>query len=522
MMTGLPNPLRRRLARRLIGAAASVLSTAAGLAQDFPMERGVPAGDAGRPAPVFFPPTPPPLGRPVSRLAAPVGGRHVAPPELALYLNEIFYPPLSTRLAKNDLPAKIREKLDAYRDAKTKLQAELRAEFERTRDADATARRTALEALARQQAPRLAQLEQTAEDLRAELNTGETDWSAFREWRLGGAGRSARGDSPSEVAQVMRATAYYQAGLLPAQRRLLREIALEVAVSAEDEAKAAAAQPFLFFPPEPARVLLPDDLPADLAALVGDFQTRKSALKKELYDLVYAEDSATFGFTRTAKFRSLAGRQAARLAELERLADRIRAGLRLLPDPTPPPPRSPLPPALTERTIALIHHRASLQNETRTKLDDLGLQLRALAILLGYQFDGEGIKTQIVPLRRGQPRGAPDSPQLADLRAKVSAVEADYRARNEVLVAEINALRSDVAQVLRTSTPATVDNALNEVARYMALRDNEEGYRDYRLAVFEPGLSPEQRRLVFDGAMEKLSLPLPRGDLQPMRRAATW
>jgi len=37
--------------------------------------------------------------------------------------------------------------------------------------------------------------------------------------------------------------------------------------------------------------------------------------------------------------------------------------------------------------------------------------------------------------------------------------------------------------------------------------------RDYRNAMLQPGLSPEQRRLLFDGALQKLALPLPRGEL---------
>ena len=41
-------------------------------------------------------------------------------------------------------------------------------------------------------------------------------------------------------------------------------------------------------------------------------------------------------------------------------------------------------------------------------------------------------------------------------------------------------------------------------------------YRDYQTAVFQPGLSPEQRRLLFDGALQKLALPLPDG--QPPRQ----
>lgn len=478
--------------------------------------------DTGQPALVFFPPIPPPLGRPVSKLTTPPGGRQAPPSELGLFINEIFYPPLSTRLARGKLPPPLRQKLDDYRAAKTRLQAEFHAEFSRLRDAEPDARRVALEALARRQAAPLAQLELTAEALRAELNTSDTDWSAFRQWRLGNAGRGDRGDSPNEVAQVLRATAYYQTGLLPAQRRLLREISLEVAMSAEDAEKAAAAQPFLFFVPEPARVTLPDDLTSDLALLVAEFTSKKSTLKKELFDLAYAEDNATFAFSRNSKFKELASRQAPRLAELERLADRIRAGLRLLPDTTPAPPRSPLPPALTERTVALVQKRLLLQGETRDRLDEVGAQLRSVGARLGYQFDGETIKTQVVPGRRTDALPEEVRTRLADLRARVSTIENDYRTRAEAVLAELNLLRRETGEAIGRTAPEQIDARLNDAIRYVAERDNQEGYRDYRLAVFEPGLSPEQRRLVFDGAMEKLSLPLPRGEYQPTRRAATW
>ena len=36
-------------------------------------------------------------------------------------------------------------------------------------------------------------------------------------------------------------------------------------------------------------------------------------------------------------------------------------------------------------------------------------------------------------------------------------------------------------------------------------------YRDYQTAVLLPGLSPEQRRLLFGAAVEQLALPLPAG-----------
>jgi hypothetical protein len=87
----------------------------------------------------------------------------------------------------------------------------------------------------------------------------------------------------------------------------------------------------------------------------------------------------------------------------------------------------------------------------------------------------------------------------------------------------IEDLRGDVGRVLGSgATPKQIDEALDGVIRYNARQENAEGYRDYRAAVFEPGLSPEQRRLLLGGALRKLDLPLLGGELQPMRRPASW
>ena len=55
-------------------------------------------------------------------------------------------------------------------------------------------------------------------------------------------------------------------------------------------------------------------------------------------------------------------------------------------------------------------------------------------------------------------------------------------------------------------------DALDEAAA----EENSEAYRDYRSAVFEPGMSIEQRRLLFGHALMELKLPLPPGDMQPV------
>jgi hypothetical protein len=143
-------------------------------------------GDLGfTPKVVCFPPFPPPLDRPISHIAVPAL-RNVTPaPELSAYVSEIFYPPLSTWLAERTLTDQLRSRLAAFQAEKLALQREIRAELDRQRAADPDDRRSALEELARRQAPRLAALEQTAEQLRADLATSRYDWRAIRSWTLG-------------------------------------------------------------------------------------------------------------------------------------------------------------------------------------------------------------------------------------------------------------------------------------------------------------------------------------------------
>ncbi|MBI4623247.1 MAG: hypothetical protein HY736_08520 [Verrucomicrobia bacterium] len=470
--------------------------------------------------PIFFPPIPPALDRPVAR-GVVLPGRLNAPDELAPFVNEPFYPPLSTRLATKSLNDKLRRQLEQYRAAKVALQAELRTEFDRQRDADPAARQQALEALARTQTPKIAQLEQTAEQLRQDLIVGSQTWSALREWHLGDKDR--RGFSPGEIAAVMRSYSYYQNGLLPAQRRLLREIMMELLSAVDDAAKASAAQPFLFFSPEPARVLLPDDLSADLSAKVAEYQTGKSQLKKELYDAIHAYDGGALGGFLNNSLKTLARKQAPAFAALDALAEDIRRGLARSPPAARPAERSTLPPVLANRLSVLLRDRATTQRDAVVKADAISGQRQFAPVRVSYRFDDDGMKFVVIPARG--PRTPPFKEEvqvLEKVRAELGAVAAEYGRRMAEHVNEWNGIRRDAAEVLGSTKPEVVDAALATAHRLALQKENEAAFRDYRVAVFEPGLSLEQRRLLFDAALERLDLPLPRGELQPTRRGSSW
>lgn len=479
------------------------------------------AGAGIAPKLVCFPPYPPPLDRPISHVAVP-GLRHLTPsPELASYVNEVFYPPLSSWLAEQALTDKLRGQLDSYRAEKLALQSNLRAVLDQTRDSDPGARRSTLEALARQQAPRLTALEQAAEQLRSDLVTSGNDWRALRSWTLSEKG--TRGDSPNEISSVMRAYAYYQGNLSPPQRGLLREIAMEIALAQEDETAAKAAQPFLFFAPEPARVMLPDDLTSDLAAKVSAYQTAKSSLKKELFDVIYKQDGATFSFSRNKAIGDLARRQAPRFAEIERLADDIRGGLSQVPAAVQArPERSPLPPVLTERIGRLLKQRTTLQRETTVRMEAIRTKHAEEPVLIAFAYEADGLRFLVIP-RRGRDSGGANTKELIQsIETELAAVAEQYGRSVADLLNDIESVRQEASRIIGQTEPQAIESAVGAATRVAALRETEDGYREYRTALFEPGLSPAQRRLLFDGAVEKLDLPLPRGDLQPTRRANSW
>lgn len=472
--------------------------------------------------PVFFPPTPPPLGRALPRSQIPAG-RLAAPPEMAAFVNEPFYPALATRLALKRLPDRLKARVEEYRRAKVARLTELRAALEQARALAPAERAATLSAFAGRQAAALRAQEETAEALRRDLGSSDLSWNAYRQWHLGDNER--RGFSPAEIAQVMRAAAYYQDALLPAQRRLLREISLELLNAGENPEAAAANHPYLFFPPEPARITVPAGLPGDVAAKAAEYETRKSGLKKELYDAVFAHDGRRFAWFRPNPLKALAENQRPRLAELEALAEEIRRGLADQPDAVPVMERTPLTPALQVRLNALLQDIGGAQRRAVERIESILAETRDLPMQASYRFEAEGLRFVVIPSRAARGGGAIPPATLDKIvaaRERISQAGSDYDQRLATLLAERDAIRLEAAKILGTRESARLDQAIGTAVRVANARETEAAYVEYRQALFEPGLSPEQRRLLFDGAIERLELPLPRGELQPVTRAPTW
>ncbi len=472
--------------------------------------------------PVFFPPLPPRLEEPLDPPALSQS-RRAAPAELAAFVNEPFYAPLGTRLFQNDLKPKLRARLDAYRAAKSGLQGELRVRLAALEGADPGVREHELAAFALQQTPRIAALEKTAEELRSDLIAGgffdETvDWNDSRPWQLG----VSRFRTPTEAMlaqyQVMRAATFYQKGLSPAQRRLVREVAMELAEiggqlieSGEATTSPAAyadSNPPLFFSPETARIRLPTGLPSDLARAVAAYESDKSKLKQELREALYAGDSAHFDFLRTRALENLAKQQEPRIAALEAQAEEIRRGLSFLPEAMRPPPAPPLPPTLVARLAALLEDKRTAHNNVLSLVQQIK-RLISVTRVDATKDDGGRPKLSVVV----SPEDRTEA-KLKPVRELVARYNAENLSRLDAIDKESSAFHEALVQFVSTKTSPdevekTTKDLLEQATASIERQQEWVRYHDYRAAVLEPGLSPEQRRLLYDGALEALELPLP-------------
>jgi hypothetical protein len=464
--------------------------------------------------PVYYPPTPPVLGSPIPLQNPLLLPKQHAPEALEDFVNELFYPALGTRLAQNKINPRLREKINAYRAAKIRLQDELRSRLSAVRHLDSATRREELAAFAKTQAPQLAALEKTAEQLRDELVRGDffqssADWTVTRDWRLGKSLFASAPDAITAQLQVMRGAAFYQRGLLPEQRGLLREIAIELkeANPRANVAEGLVAPP-LFFSPATARIRLPPGLPAELHDKIARYEQEKSVIKQELRDVVYAQDKAFFSVSRLRPLEALAERQWPRLAALEELAEEIRRELAYAPNPIGPPDPPPVSAALAARLTNYLATKQKVETDVLAKIGQLKQRFSIQRISSG-STTGD--------LRLVLSPGQQTEEQMNLLRTTLDNFNREVASRQSDLRKELAVIRREFAREANPREGESLEDLLYNYAIALQQRDEWLLYDDYKTAVLMPGLSPEQRRLLYDAGVRHLDLPLPGWELAPIR-----
>lgn len=471
---------------------------------------------------IFFPPTVPVFGEALAdepRIRR--WPRIPARPELADFVNEFFYPPLGTRLFDDTLGRKLEQRLDAYRSTRSALLNELADQLTALQDADPVKRSAELRAFAAKQSPRIHAFEAEAEQLRRAFVDGRlidrrADWSRGRKWVLGVTKFPNDAYEREAEFQIVRAAAFAQDGLLTEQRGLLLELAFELQIRARasrpvpppkiDDASA------MFFSPATARLRLPAKLPPELVTLIGRFNRDKAALKNELRDAVFAGDKRP-PEERLQAFATLAESQWPRFAPLEALAEEIRVALAAL-----PVPRLAAPPHVPPALLARINQYMSDRQEF---IQDFNQALKAATEMVPPPPpDGKLSADERVQLARQR------NEERAALREQVAQqFQLHSRERFDRMRAEFEQIQISLKLVAAAQFDAETGKPLNPdtllrvysiaMDKFDAFGREEVIYRGYRTAMLMPGLSPEQRRLLFGAALVGLAQPLPLGELFP-------
>lgn len=475
----------------------------------------------------FFPPTPPIYGAAIENRppgsARVFGGRRLTSPDgMADFISESFYPALSTRLFAPVLSSKLETALEDYR---TKRRIQINALLDQLvalHDASPSIRERELRSFADIQTPQLVALEAEAETLRDGLIAdglwNRIDWNAGRKWRLG-ALKSRNDWVPLEAEfQVVRAAAYYQKGLIPQQRGLLRELAMELqplAMKARGLPTQRTESDAMFFSPETARFRLPPDLSADLREKIARYNSQKAVLKRQLRDAITENDGASPA-KRAQTFESLAESQWPHLGILEQLAEEIRGELATRPEG--PPPAAPwIPGGLMEAIRSYNEDRDTYFGELRNRVE------AAVSVLpkpdLNVSSDERVRLQREFMTRQAEVRREAALEFQTQNQPRYVELERRYRGIREALtiVAEKQTDRA-------TGHALNADTLLRQYGAAMAEFDvfgrQQAIYSNYRTAMLQPGLSPEQRRLLFGYALVGLAQPLPYGELIPRRVAA--
>jgi hypothetical protein len=476
----------------------------------FPRDLNLPPYVPPTPIPVFFPPTPPRLEKVTNLLANTAYRTRPAPALLSAYTNELFYPALAARLDQGELSKSKRAQLERYHDEKRALQQELHNELTAILRLEPSARLPLLAALAARQDARISGLEKREEDFRDDLLKSFYSWNALREWSL--SPRAPAKDSTPEVAKVMLAAAYFQSGLSVPQREMLREISIELRTNGKLPAATLAERPWVYFSPALTRVQFPADLPEPAARKLADYLARKAVLRQQLYEAVYREDSAWFSVKRTLALKSLAGRQAAEFAALEALAEDIRRELPAMKAPARYQAPSTLPPALVARIGSIFERNWAERRRIRQEVAKL--QERHPTLRIDGYFDQGTLRTKLNYVTASRRAAA----GWNEVTAEFQTLKSGYDQLTAGLTRDRDALMPEITAALGRKDAASINTALVEGFMYALDQATGGAMDDYFAATMEPGLSPGQRRLLFDGTVEQLNLPLPEGELQPVAR----
>lgn len=391
------------------------------------------------------------------------------------------------RLLKPVLIARI----EKYRRERDALVVELRTKLTNAESLNPNERHSLLNMVSANQHEALKALEAEAEAIRRDL-------ASFDRGKPLAKRRDSQtsGETPG-LRDYLAAlfAAHFDEGLSVQQRQLLHEIAMESLLT-------ASAQPHqgTFFLPATARLQWPL-LPAITSATLERFDALRKTLRDELRQDVVSEPRTKRDSKRPLNHSRLAASQAPRFAELEHLAEEFRLAAAELPHPGQPGP-SDYPPDLVHLVATATAVKEDFRLMSSRKVHELNREFapaRFKAVVRQNQLMIEQIPDNKEDMKSAPPNAA--------LSARLSAVSRQLLAEYQGLSAKLEAARSAVSRYresLSDSNAPSVSQLSAAIARSHEQGETWRRYADYRTAVQTPGLSPAQRRLLFNAALRDL------------------
>lgn len=473
---------------------------------------------------VFFPPEAPVYGTPVGlpkNVSVTTNYTFEPPYGLGDYVGEPFFPALSTRLSMGPLDTRTADRVAAYMKQRHALTNELQDVLVTLEGVEPLARERELRAFAVVQTPRVAALEAEAAKIAKEIAVGRplvgksADWRDHHSWRLGDAKSVPARSAGMAEFQVLRAAGFYEPDLLPEHRGWLEEFTIEerarylgrisAALAARTSFGSRPDHDVIFFSPEGARLRLPA-LPPELNTRLADYLRDKALLKDELRAVLVSNDQAS-DRKRASVLRQLGESQWPRIVALAEQAEGIRRDLAALPPPPPPPLPPQIPLELVARMAAWKKDKAALDRERLAHMNAV---------------------SRLPSLSESIARGTMERDfwSFAERRRRVETASEEFLRENADRYAALAAENKNLSAELNQFAQAHLDPATGQPMNLRGLIASisvSEGYFDqiareevlyknYKLAMLEPGLSPEQRRLLFRAARVALSQPLLPGE----------
>ncbi len=427
---------------------------------------------------VFLPPLPPALGQ-----TEPDPATLTYPVALVEHVGETFFMAHGSlhfrRLLK---PVHIR-RITTYRETRDHLLGELREALTAAGKLPAADSAKSLGEFATRQESALRALEDQAEKIRTDLTYLDDGTAVINLLEKFPPGESdAQRDYFSEIH-----AAHFQDGLSIEQRHLLLELAFESLLPLATGDNATD-----FFLPASARLRWPADPDAKLAPLLKEYRALHVHLRDELRREILQLNRTG---SRSKQHTALATQQAPRFDELHRLAERVRVAAAELPASDRPAPTE-FPSELMRMVGQAVADKDTFQAKAKLILTKLGREFAPLRFKLVFRDK--------VPVIEAQP--AAEQPVG-------TAVLKRLKETNQSLLRDYQALSTDMEtarfalQRYRESLGAGAPEAGKLSAQLVQAYIREETWRryaDYRTAVLTPGLSPAQRRLLFNAALRDL------------------